>query len=83
MHQVQNSLLLCLSCHSAFDLLKTYVEEIGDKFVVKAVKGFVDEKDPDDFDMVADWAFDLDRMESARTNFRMKFQDERLVVNWL
>ena len=36
-HQVQNGLLLCVKCHSNFDKLKRYVDEVDGKLVVKVV----------------------------------------------
>lgn len=36
-HQVQNGMLLCLTCHAQFGTLKQYVDVVDDKLVVKVV----------------------------------------------
>jgi hypothetical protein len=46
MHQVNNGLLLCATCHDEFDALKRYVDVVGDKLVLKVVNETNDETDP-------------------------------------
>ena len=56
-HQVQNGLLLCKKCHGQFDKLKSYVDVVDDRLVVKLVK---------DSNNLSDWRRDVREMRTLR-----------------
>ena len=50
LHQVQNGLLLCITCQSQFDKLKRYVDVVAAELAVKAITE-TDDKTSDKYRM--------------------------------
>ena len=75
-HQVQNSLLLCLNCHSQFGKLKRYVDFIDDKLVIKVVN----ETNDTESDKHKDWEIATDFLQSIRRTGQKYLLDGRTAV---
>ncbi|KAJ3258858.1 hypothetical protein HK103_003240 [Boothiomyces macroporosus] len=74
-HQIQNGLLLCKNCHDSFDQLKSYVDEVDGRLVVK----IVNEANDTTSDKHAEWVENIDSLKAVRATKKRRFPNREIM----
>ncbi|KAJ3253880.1 hypothetical protein HK103_007680 [Boothiomyces macroporosus] len=75
-HQIQNGMLLCNKCHSQFDKLKRYVDEVDGRLVVK----IVNETNDTTSEKHRKWKRDVRNLKNNRISNLEDWNDDRQAI---
>ncbi|KAJ3249702.1 hypothetical protein HK103_004498, partial [Boothiomyces macroporosus] len=75
-HQIQNGMLLCKICHSQFDKLKRYADEVDGKLVVK----IVNETNDTTSEKHRKWKRDVRNLKNNRISNLEDWNDDRQAI---